>query len=805
MVLAWVLAGAMVAVGPQDAQREEVSSPPQPEVSAIVQAWLEAPSTHGREQAEQRLVGRGGSVVPELQRLIDERSPAMSLAFSVLCRVGEAARPALPALLAVLRDREFLDPEGTPPHVTARGALLQAARDARWASAELVPVLAAIAQDDAESDWSRSYAVLALGGMGPEALPVLAQLIGSSRKAELVRIWGLHALAKHEGADLATVESLLQPVTEDPGDELQGRAIAHLFEAREKADVRSKRDSYADLIERSPFDARVRGWLMRAEERNDPDRPEPLIQATKARWRARLAEGPDPVLAMQLAGVIEDQLHGNELGYCASRLYQPRERSGENHETLAQALRMAQSDPAAAPAEWGRATRGLAKLALLRGDWDGMNEELARLGQPPVPEDRRPWLAPPPKDWDDLAAKWQACDESLRSGDCAFEVRVEEGGAGFRGAHVLLREKPPQSYVRMSGVDVRTLFHDPSPIGWDSRTEHAGFGYEGDDRERCRYAVTGDDGIARFEQLPSIEIEIEVLIPTANFAETLSRWDLFVRQPDGSLELDHYRWNEGFKLESRRTVTGPHLVVRPHYALNLGDGEEVGSPEFELEWPAYAAHGASGEIRYEIELAVGFPPGSTLLPQADTLPRLATATVETTGTTWPLGSQGVGALRLVPGNLYLAQMAAKDARGELLARAGRTWFYVPWPDRPGVAPEFCDPAWEVDFDRFAPIEARLRHHGGFARPDGSTETLADRLDRWLRERPGTFESEYVRVAHAWSRWCDGDPGAAHAELEDVARALPSGNVAGDTARALLAQLDAGVTPGRELVYVVTEG
>ncbi len=805
MTGAFVLVGAVVVARAQTVAREPVAPAARVEAAPLVDSWLRDPSIAGRERTASQLVKLGAPVVPAMERLLVERSPAMALALQTLCRVGEAARPALPRMLAVLTDRDFVDPEGHPPHVTARGVLLEAIGDASWAAKELVPPLAAVARDGRETEWVRIKAVLALGPMGSEALPILTEWIGSSRSDPLLRSWSLHALKDLEATDLETATKLLQPIADDPRDPLQDLALHRLFALRDKAGVRTRRDSYSALIDAHPFDEKVRGWLMCAEERDDPhwpDRPDPLVQATKRRWRERLAQAPDAELAWQLAGVLDDQLHGNELGYCGSLVYTPRERSGENHETLAQALRLAQQLAEKRSPTWQRATRAQAKLALLRGDWDGMNAELAELGQPPLPADRRPWLAPPPKDWSDLADHWQPCDAVLRSGDCAFEVSVETDGRGARGAHVLLREMPPETNVFSTGYDPRTLFNDSTPLGWGRPPDPSGFGYEGDDRNQCRYAVTGDDGIARFERLPAIEVAIEVMIPTANFEETFSRWDLYVRQPDGSLELDHYRWREGFRLAAGATVQGPRLVVRPHRSLNVANGEALAASEFELEWPTLPETPTSGAVRYEVELAVSFPPCELLVMNADAMPRLSTATAQTRGSTWPLRAQGVGGLKLVPGNVYLVQVTAIDERGASLSRFGRVWCYVPWSHRVATGPLVRDLASEpAEFDDFPPIEPELWHLGEFHDSSGRVETLPERLERFLRERPAAFEVEYVRVARAWLAWRDGQVDAARAELSELAAALPGGNVAGETARELLRKIERGDAPEPKLRYV----
>ena len=107
----------------------------------------------------------------------------------------------------------------------------------------------------------------------------------------------------------------------------------------------------------------------------------------------------------------------------------------------------------------------------------------------------------------------------------------------------------------------------------------------------------------------------------------------------------------------------------------------------------------------------------------------------------------------------------------------------------------------------APIDAKLWHLGQFHDGSrGSVETLPERLDRYLREKPDAFEAEYVRVARVWLQWHDAaatDAAAvaqARGKLEELARSLPEGNVAADTARELVRRIDAHAEPGKQLVY-----
>lgn len=802
MFSALVLTGALLAAGIQDPGAKTVA--PAPDVTPKLAAWSRAPSISERDQIRSELEKLGAPAVPALQEAVTKRDPAMGLALQVLCRIGEPSRPALPQMLAILGDRNFVEPPGQRANVTARGLLFDAIRDASWAADEIVPVLANVAEDGKESDWFRTSAGFALGSMGRAAVPTLSKWIANERGDPLLRGVGLTAL-RETGVDAPEV---VRPIAENPKDPLQDVAILVLAAMAERSGRQSRADFLGAQIHADPYSVKVRGWLMGAKQTQNLQRLDPLTQEVKRHWRARLAEKPDAALSYQLALLLQDQFSNSELVYGGRKGYWAKEDPLESYATMADALRLVQANPEPGSPLGSRAARGLAKIALLRGDWDGMNAALAELHQPPVPADQRPWLTAPPKDWGALADDWKPCDPSLRSGDCAFEVHVAKDGHGLRGAHVLLRQKPPETHVWRSGIDTRTLLLEPTPLTDDTIHKDAGFGYAADDRAQTRYAVTDDSGIARFEKLPPIEVALEVMVPTANFTEPGSQWDLWTQEGDGPLALDHYRWGEGFTLKSGATTQGPVLVVRPHLAMNVSEGQAIAANDFELTWPAVRETDATGAIEYEVELSLSFPAGKGAFGGADTMARLVTATASTKEHAWPLGAKGVGDLKLGAGNVYLLQVTAKDAHGGVVARYGRTACYVPWRHRTSVAPRIGDlGASPTAFEEMAPIDAKVWHLGQFHDGNrGSVESLPERLDRYLREKPDAFEAEYVRVARAWLQWHDAaatDAAAvaqARATLDELARTLPAGNVAGDTARDLVARIDARADPGKQLVY-----
>src|SRR5688572_29693109 len=125
----------------------------------------------------------------------------------------------------------------------------------------------------------------------------LAALANDPRADSTARQRAFHELREFGTPAIEAV----RPTFENPDDPLQDLAQSIYVWLRDDAGIESRHDFYAALIEKNPFDARVRGWLMRAEVSNDLARPDPLLQKVKQQWRARLAEAPDGELAFQLA------------------------------------------------------------------------------------------------------------------------------------------------------------------------------------------------------------------------------------------------------------------------------------------------------------------------------------------------------------------------------------------------------------------------------------------------------------------------------------------------------------------------
>ncbi len=84
------------------------------------------------------------------------------------------------------------------------------------------------------------------------------------------------------------------------------------------------------------------------------------------------------------------------------------------------------------------------------------------------------------------------------------------------------------------------------------------------------------------------------------------------------------------------------------------------------------------------------------------------------------------------------------------------------------------------------------HHGVWWRgnysghlPHDNKESLDERIDRYLRDYPDAFEHPFAQVGRAWKDWLKGDARGARPQFERLARDLPTGNVARETAAWLL--------------------
>ena len=111
---------------------------------------------------------------------------------------------------------------------------------------------------------------------------------------------------------------------------------------------------------------------------------------------------------------------------------------------------------------------------------------------------------------------------------------------------------------------------------------------------------------------------------------------------------------------------------------------------------------------------------------------IATATVETPNTQWPLGEQGLGTLRLVPGNVYVLKVTALDAEDRLLGRYRAVRVWAPWKHRESVPP--------VD-NRTAPSELPVSLSNWWLQ----SHHLGDGRELDFRQRFGTLRERTPRA------------------------------------------------------------
>ncbi|MSP15100.1 MAG: hypothetical protein EXR73_00565 [Myxococcales bacterium] len=780
------------ASGPQDAEAE---------VTRLIAQASGARATFDEDSAVSELVKLGASAVAPLQRRVEERAPEIALAMQALVRMGEPARPALPLLLAILGDRDFIEPASQLTRGTARGHIFDVIDEAKWAVAEVAPILALVAANSREEEGLRRRSLWALGGFGEVSAPALAAFLGDVTQDIGLRQTALSALGK-TGVDASDA---VRPIADQLGHPLRNVAL-HVLAAMEEAAARqSQFDFWSGRMATEPEWPLARGWLRNACEATDPATALALARQVEASWRERLAAKPDAELAFAIAMLCHDQLHDSQIDWAGRHEYRPKRDPRQNYPVLADALRVAKEQAEKWTPRWQRSLRGLAAVALARGDWDGMNAALVELGLPPMPAEQRQWLTPPHESWAVHPEKWVACDEAMRNGDCSFELRIEKEGRGVAGVHVRLHELPRDDGFRSSGVDTSTLFYNRHVVAEDHWTGAPALGYQGRDRQQCRYVVTGDDGIARFEQLPEIDVEIEVMVPTGNFTEPIAHWELWSREADGTLSPRSYRWHEGFQLISGETVAGPTLVVRPRFAMNLVEGQALDAQAAVLSWDATPPLASGVPVRYEVSLSLGFPGRKRIVTLLVEPERLATAIVTTTATTLSLADPRFATVPLEAGNVYVVAIVARDEQDVVLARYGSTVAYVPWRHRVALLPVACDP--EIEFhEDFASIalESKVWHLGQYHSARGKVETLPQWIDRRLAERPDAFEREYLEVARAWLHWTEGDAATARAALAVLANALPAGNLAGATAAQLIRRIDASEAPGKELQFGLAE-
>ncbi len=720
-------------------------------------------------QATQMLAEIGRPAVPFMVDVIEQGGSRAGYAGTVLGNMGPDAEGALDWLIEIALGK---NETGTQRNI--RRIAISCLGSMTWASERLLPVFTQVAEDATAEISLRQLALTGLSHIGGPALSVIERVADSDERR-------IRDVARGMLSQLVVKEGQM-----------------------------TRAEYYTRLVEADPFDPSVARYLSSTKGIVNSGRRHPLSEKVKALHRQRLKETADPELAWTLAQIIQNSLLNTALEWAAptdsSRGRSNREDPTESFITLAEVLELGLAQAQAGSTLRESLGVALAKLRLLQGDWERMNETLTMLGQPPVPAELRDWLPAPPADWAvGLASHWQQCAESMRSGDCRLEFKIDKDGKGLKGVHVLVKRAPQPTRGFRSGIAADTLFFAPYPVGDDRFS----FGYRGGDREETRYAVSDDSGTVRFERLPEIPIKIEVLVPTSNFPENQANWDLWMEVEPGRFQMAKTTREPDavnpieppavVTLKPGQTVHYPRLVVRPAFGLNVMDMDRVDGDDFVLRWQGLDAASQKKAIHYELEMSLSALSQSPSL-SADRGLKIQSAQETVTDTEWPVGAEGVRGIRLEPGNLYTFEVRAVDDANTTIARWPKTRVWVSWGYR-----RTNPPLTGHDLQNNSPIYHEVYFRGTFSYGNGREETLPERVARFLREQPDAFEYDYVRLGKAWLDWHAGNRQGARAQLERLAKELPKGNLARGTAVSLLKRMDNDADPPKRLDFVPDEG
>ena len=723
-----------------------------------------------RQAATRSLAKIGAPAVPPLLKLFKERKAMMGQAMQVFAKMGPAARPALAALVEVI-EADIPNPEGWTWSATPRELALSEVGSMEWAAGELVPILYRIAASTEEDTGARRRATLSLGGMGPSGVAALKKLIR--------------------------------------GDSVEVRRMAHLKLA--EAFPEGQKEYFSQLLEQDPCDPSANTYLSHVKGVINAGVLDPLTERVKSGLRVCLRERPDPELAMTLARILSDQLANTALCWASPvdgvRSMWARENPKESFHSLREVLELgfeASEEGTTLRREFGDA---LARLALLLGDWDGMNRALVAIGEEPIAVEKRPWLSAPPTEWKGIGSAWQEADKEVRSGSASLVVECEKDGQPLQGVHVLIKELPPppkaeSRRVFRSGIRADTLFLRTQPLP----RLGGGFGYQGQDRSRTRYGVTDEKGIVRLSGLRAVPVKLEVLVPTSNFHEAGAEWELWMEVSPGAFRVASNRPGPNTQssaeppgqvvLVDGETTRYPKLIVRPRTGLNINDYARVDPETFSLTWGASVPADAGADWQYDVELGLSAPADDpSFLPST---PTLRSGKERVRDKRFPISERGVGGVRLVPGNFYWVQVTALGENDRVAFRSTKTRFWVPWSHRKSQKPMSGFHRGERET---VPISHGKWWRGSSTYGDGTKENLRQRVERFLKTRREAFEYEYVLLGEAWLDWRDGDAAKARAALERLMKPLPEGNVVRATAAMLLDRLTSDKSCPKRLNFV----
>lgn len=710
------------------------------------------------DAATNALIKIGRPAVPRLAEDVKKRTKHGWHAVGVLAKMGPEAEDYIELLIEAALDEDLRFGDVGLSPAAYRATVLHSLSKMTWAKDRVILVLQRIAQDGEEDPDVRASAIWALTNIPKEAIPILAKL------------------------------------TESEERRIRDSARSAIAKVMDKEGQITKSDYYTQLVEKDPFDPSVPQYLWSTKGIINLGHPHPLTQKIKKLYRRRLATEPDPELAWRLATIIQNGLMNTNLEWAApaggGRVRSPREDPAESYVTLAEVLELGFGHAQPNSQLWRKFGIALAKLRLLQGDWDRMNATLKNLGQEPIPAESRPWLAAPPDDWqDDLHTKWQVADDSIRSGDCSLEFKIEKDGKGLKGVHFLVKRAPEPTNVTSTGISTDTLFYEPTPM----KVTFDSFGYKAQDRPLTRYAISDESGIVRFDRLPDIPVKVEVLIPTSNFPELVSNWDLWMEVEPGKFKIAKlYGGADAVgaglppapeELRQGETVHYPRLVVRPTFRLNIEDWQRIDSDDLVLNWEGLNSLLVDKGLRYELNMSLSAPADPHL--SVEHAPVIKSAKLVMKQKQWPVGAEGVDGLRFEAGNIYMFEVRAIDKSGTVVARWPRTRVWVPWGYRQSDPPftySYIGPDRPDRQDK-PPIYDRVWYR--YPR---------EKVIRFIRDYPNAFEHEHARLGKAWLDWHEGDRDGASQQLQRLTKELPKGNVVRNTAIWLLQQMDESERP-----------
>jgi hypothetical protein len=521
----------------------------------------------------------------------------------------------------------------------------------------------------------------------------------------------------------------------------------------------------------------------------------PPTQRIKQIYRRELEKKPDPQIAWQLATIIRNGLAGSHLAWAApsnsSSTRWNREDPNESFTTLAEALDVVFEHSEPNSPLWKKAGLSLAKLRLMQGDWNGMNNALRQLGQDPVPAERRPNLPAPPADWDNLKRDWQPAAEVVRSGTCGVEFRFLRRGQklqGIPGIHVLVKKHRPDPAAFRTGFRADTIFYATLPMV--DAQPYDSFGYRAADRDQTRYGVSDENGLVRITGLPKTPLLVEILVPTANFTEPGHTWDFLMATPNGlkiadrqdPRSIDSHKPPALIELQEDALLRYPIMFVRSQLSANVHDWDTV-DEDFVLTWNGLSENAVD---YYDVKLSLSAPEQHPSIRNRSAA--IGTQTVQVRGKSWPIGQRGVGKLRLVPGNIYLLEIdAVRNDRVVAILPSLRVW--VPWEHR-----DSKPPLTGISGSRPAVYE-RI-----FIRTNVSGKSLEVRLPDLIRDAPEMYETEYHQLCLAWLDLHKKKKGAA-GRLRKLIVELPEGNVVRTTGQSFLDAVANGQALSSRLHFV----